>query len=302
MFSSPRTGLHAVLGAFRDKWGQFGWQDGFMGYPTTDTICGLPGGGCGQHFATGAVFSSPSTGVHAVVGPLFRDKWGSYGWQDGALGYPTTDTICGLRNGGCGQYFARGAVFSQNGMLFPATWGSDVHAIVGTGFLAKFGQYGWQDGLMGYPTTDTVCGLSGGGCGQQFGGRFPAGAAIFSSPTTGLHAVVGPVWNKWAETGWQDGGLGYPTTDTLGGLRDGGMGQGFQRGSIYWSPTTYANVVSAPILGIWAGTGFENGRLGYPRSGQYALGTPGSPAYTTAQMFQGGWIYWSYGRVTFQYN
>jgi uncharacterized protein with LGFP repeats len=39
---------------------------------------------------------------------------------------------------------------------------------------------------------------------------------------------------------------------------------------------------------IWASTGFENGRLGYPTSNEYVTGPGGS----VAQNYQGGVIHW----------
>ncbi|WP_420874315.1 LGFP repeat-containing protein [Arthrobacter nitrophenolicus] len=41
------------------------------------------------------------------------------------------------------------------------------------------------------------------------------------------------------------------------------------------------------IRTIWASTGYESGRLGYPTSGEYATGNDGS----VAQDYQGGVIH-----------
>ena len=128
--------MHAVTGGVRAVWGASGWETGAYGYPTTDMICGLAGGGCGQQFQGGAIYWSPATGVHAITGGI-RAVWGASGWETGAYGYPTTDMICGLAGGGCGQQFQGGAIYWS-----PAT---GVHAVTG-GIRAVWGASGWETG------------------------------------------------------------------------------------------------------------------------------------------------------------
>jgi uncharacterized protein with LGFP repeats len=80
------------------------------------------------------------------------------------------------------------------------------------------------------------------------------------------------------------------------GLRGGGCYQLFQGGSIYWSPATGGHVVLGAIRDTWAGQGSENGRLGYPISGETFSGG----AYR--QTFQGGTIAFGSGgaRITYR--
>ena len=70
-----------------------------------------------------------------------------------------------------------------------------------------------------------ICGLAGGGCGQQF-----QGGAVYWSPATGVHAVTGGIRAVWGASGWENGAYGYPVADAR---RYGGMlVQQFQRGLI----------------------------------------------------------------------
>jgi uncharacterized protein with LGFP repeats len=67
------------------------------------------------------------------------------GSQVGALGYPTSNLICGLKSAGCGQVFQGGRIYS--------TAGTGAHAVSGALQGAWIAQ-GWEKGTLGYPTSD----------------------------------------------------------------------------------------------------------------------------------------------------
>jgi LGFP repeat len=140
------------------------------------------------------------------------------------------------------------------------------------------------NGALGAATTGEVYGLKDNGGYQCF-----ERGCILWSPATGAHISVGAIRGLWAATGFENGRLGYPTTDEVGGLKDGGVYQNYQGGAIIWSPATGAHISVGAIRTIWASTGFESGRLGYPTSDEYATGNDGS----VAQNYQGGVIHWS---------
>ncbi|WP_460744855.1 LGFP repeat-containing protein, partial [Mariniluteicoccus endophyticus] len=75
------------------------------------------------------------------------------------------------------------------------------------------------------------------------------------------------------------------------GLRDGGCGQKFQGGSIYWSPAGGARVVWGEILRTYEWQGWERGPLAYPVDGEFCGLRDGG----CGQAFQGGFAYWSAG-------
>ncbi|WP_311261863.1 hypothetical protein [Pseudarthrobacter sp. BRE9] len=194
---------------------------------------------------------------------------------NGALGAATTGEIYGLKDNGGYQCFERGCI-----LWSPA---SGAHISVGA-IRGLWAATGFENGRLGYPTTDEVGGLRDGGVYQNY-----QGGAIIWSPATGAHISVGAIRGLWAATGFENGRLGYPTTDEVGGLRDGGVYQNYQGGAIIWSPGTGAHISVGAIRTIWASTGFESGRLGYPTSDEYATGNDGS----VAQNYQGGVIHWS---------
>jgi uncharacterized protein with LGFP repeats len=276
IYWSAATGARVVTAPVRDRWAALGWEAGRLGYPVGDTRCGLTGGGCYQPFQGGALYSTAATGTRMVVGAI-RTRWAAQGWETGALGYPTSDEICGLRGGGCFQTFQGGSVY----------WSPGNGARVVSGALrTRWGQLGWETGLLGYPLTDSRCGLAGGGCYQLF-----QGGSLYSSPTTGVRLVGGVIRDRWASLGWEAGSLGYPVADARCGLRAGGCFQAYQRGALYWSPTTGVRVVSGTVRDRWAALGWEAGALGYPLS-DTRCGLAGGGCF---QLFQGGSLYSSPG-------
>ncbi|MGY1811576.1 Ig-like domain-containing protein [Blastococcus sp. SYSU D00820] len=267
---SPASGAHVSYGWIRDAWARTGWENGFLGYPTTDPVCGLRDGGCWQGFQGATVHSSSATGARLSYGWI-RDAWARTGWENGFLGYLTTDPVCGLRGGGCWQGFQGGTIHSSaaSGAHVSYGWIRDAWA-----------RTGWENGPLGYPTTDPICGLALGGCWQGF-----QGGTIHSSSATGAHVSYGWIRDAWARTGWENGSLGYPTTDPVCGLRGGGCWQGFQGGTIHSSPATGAQITTGWIRDAWGRTGWENGRLGYP-TGPRVCDARGD----CSQPFQGGTI------------
>ncbi|TFV51962.1 hypothetical protein E4P43_07880 [Blastococcus sp. TF02A-35] len=121
--------------------------------------------------------------------------------------------------------------------------------------------------------------MRGGGCWQPF-----QGGTIHWSPTTGAHATDGMIREAWGRLGWENGRMGYPTGGVVCGLRGGGCWQPFQGGAIHWSPATGAHATFGAIRDAWGRQGWENGRLGYPVSGEMVSGG------VVRQNFQGGYI------------
>lgn len=72
-------------------------------------MCGLVGGGCLQDYEYGTVYSTPSTGTRAVRGLIRAKSWAVRG-QNSSYGYPISDQVCGLKDGGCLQDFEHGSI------------------------------------------------------------------------------------------------------------------------------------------------------------------------------------------------
>jgi uncharacterized protein YkwD len=104
---SSGAGTHVVAGAVRSAWAAQGWENGTLGYPASGAFGGLTGGGSGQHFTGGSVYSSPASGTHTVPRAV-RDAWAARGWEAGALGYPVSEPRA--VSGGVQQDFQGGSV------------------------------------------------------------------------------------------------------------------------------------------------------------------------------------------------
>lgn len=247
--------------------------NGSLGTATTAEVYGLRNGGGYQCFQLGCIIWSPATGAHISMGAI-RGLWAATGFENGSLGYPVSDEVSGLKDGGVYQNYERGAIIWS-----PAT---GAHISVGA-IRGLWAETGFENGGLGYPVSDEVGGLRDGGVYQNY-----QGGAIIWSPATGAHISVGAIRGEWAATGFESGGLGYPVSNEVGGLRDGGVYQNYQGGAIIWSPASGAHASVGAIRSVWASTGFESGRLGYPTSDEYATG-----GGWVAQNYQGGVIHWS---------
>lgn len=267
---SPNTGAKLSVGATRAKWAEYGFENGRLGYPLTDEVGGLQGGGLYQMYEGGAIMYSPTTGARISVGAI-RGRWAAAGYENGFLGYPTSDEIPGLKNGGVWQAYQGGAIF------YSPTTGT--HPMTGA-INAIWRIQGAENGALGYPTSGENGGLKNGGVWQGF----EDGAIIWSPATGAVISSNGVIRNKWASTGFQDGRMGYPTSNVVGGLKDGGSYQSYQGGAIMHSPSAGTHLSIGAIRSLWGSLRFENGAMGYPTTDEYAV--PGG----VAQDYQGGLI------------
>ena len=166
---SPASGARATRGAIGRAWGAQGWERGFLGYPTSDEICGLPDRGCFQLFQGGSIYWSPASGARPVRGAI-RSAWGASGWEAGRLRYPVSGEICGLPGGGCFQQFQGGAMYWSPG--------SGARFVLPGRIYDAWARQGWERGPLGYPLTNQG---SARGDGKQ---RFQGGT-LSQNPRTG---------------------------------------------------------------------------------------------------------------------
>ena len=274
---TPELGVQTLSEHVARAWSHYA-ELGRVGYPVAAAVCGMPGGGCRQRFEGGWMFWSPATGAWDVIdGPLL-DRYLALGGASGTLGYPLGIPGCGAPRDGCVQRFQGGSLYWSS-----ATGARVVAGAVRTGW----GSAGGPGGALGYPVTDTICGLRNGGCGQNF-----SGGSVYWSSTTGARVLTGAVRARWGSARGVYGSLGYPTTSTACGLRRGGCGQDFTGGSVYWSSSTGARLVKGVIRTKWLRSGGVDGSYGYPIAEQRAV-TGG-----WSQRFSGGTLTYRDGRWT----
>lgn len=189
------------------------------------------------------------------------------------LGDPTGPEVDNGRFGGAYRNYGRGTIY----------WSPTTFSHLNKGAIrSAYSAQGWENGPLGYPTSDETGPLRNGGVYQSF-----QGGTIHWSPATGAHITKGAIAAAWAAQNWENGTLGYPTSDEIGPLSNGGVYQSFQGGTIYWSPATGAHVNAGAIRTAYAAQNWENGSLGYPTTNEYPM------CGGAAQDFQAGRITWT---------
>ncbi|GAB3622387.1 hypothetical protein GCM10027418_04690 [Mariniluteicoccus endophyticus] len=275
----PAHGAHALTA---EIWNHYRFSQTVrdaMQYATTDAYA--VGSATVQKFTGGAIVRTNNQNL-AVWGEIGR-RWTSLGAEKGRLGLPTGPERCGYAGGGCFQTFAGGSVYWS-----PASGAHPLSGRIGD----RWGSLGWENGRLGYPVGDEMCGLVRGGCWQQFqGGR------LYWSPKTDAHPLWGAIGERFDAMRFENGALGYPTGGEACGLREGGCWQGFEGGLVHWSPRSGAWPDWGMIQNHWAASGWENGRYGYPVAYE-ECGRPGG-VFQCTQRYQGGVITFRADRGTF---
>ncbi|MDP9887832.1 uncharacterized protein with LGFP repeats/uncharacterized protein YkwD [Pseudarthrobacter enclensis] len=261
---SPATGARISRGAIRTLWAGYGFENGILGYPTTDEVAGIKDGGVFQNYQGGAVLWSPATGAHISTGPI-RDAWRATGYESGFLGYPVSE-IYNIEGGTAQTY--------QNGVITHSAAGTQVVSGV------MFTKYLQNSGYLG-AATSAITPIRDGGSYQNF----QRGALLYS-PATGTQVSVGGIRSIWQSTGFENGVLGYPSSGEI--PANGGVYQTYQGGFITWLPDSGGHYVFGGIGSLYRSAGGPAGALGFPTSGEYSTG----PGGNVAQNYQHGVIHW----------
>ncbi|WP_034511181.1 N-acetylmuramoyl-L-alanine amidase [Blastococcus sp. URHD0036] len=219
-------GTHAVSSAFQAAVTAAGGT-AVLGAPTTDVATTPDGRASYQHFTAGSIYATAATGAHAVRGAVY-DLWARRGWENSSLGYPVSTT--GATPDGLGLYshFQGGSIYW--------TRATGAHQLAGPVYDA-WARTGWEQGVLRYPTTDVTSTPDGRGQYAYF-----QGGAVYSSQVGGARVLRGAVLDAWASTGWEQGRLGWPTSDPV--AVSGGTRTDFEHGSITVSTSTGAATVT----------------------------------------------------------
>jgi len=149
---------------------------------------------------------------------------------------------------------------------------------------AKHWSLGGNSGWMGVSTTSIRTCPDGIGQYQHF-----VHGSIYYHPSHGAHEVHGSIKARWKSLGWERSVLGYPITDETKTPDGIGRYNHFQRGSIYWSPSSGAWEVHGAIRAKYSSLGWERSFLRYPLTNE----TTTPDGIGRFNHFQGGSIYWT---------
>ncbi|WP_143336673.1 LGFP repeat-containing protein [Corynebacterium pacaense] len=254
---------YQVCGAILERYNQLGGATSWLLAPIENQTLNPDGQGYRQRFMNGFIYYHPTTGAHAVTNRNAQ-VWERNGWESGWMGYPTggevpvtgSTPIEGEANGWV-QTFQGGRIYRSQ-----ITNGFQVASINGL-ILDKWLEEGGPSGALGFPIADEA------GTPDSLG-RFSVfqWGSLYWSPTSGAHAVYGPVLEKWAENGYENGSYGYPISDITGEIT-GEEHQEFQGGRISSGPeiTGVAYTADGKEVGenyddMWECVGgYDTGRL-----------------------------------------
>lgn len=111
-WSTP-TGARVLYAAVRDRWFEFGREDGVMGFPKTDEQVAPDGIGHFVYFEDGtAIYWYPVVGAWRIPMAILV-AFKRMGFESGKLGYPTAPSKATAAAGGVFQEFVKGALISR---------------------------------------------------------------------------------------------------------------------------------------------------------------------------------------------
>lgn len=251
-----RTAEHSApslpqWGYIAGKYKAMGEQGSFLKASTGPQRSVGDGRGAYVAYQGGSIYSSKQSGTRAVPTAV-RTVWGQVGGPTGILGYPISDRITGLRDGGWIQIFERGAITDSAHTYVAVVYGDAWTQWKGSGREA---------GHLGYPTSNRHSGLRDTGWRQDF-----QYGVVIDSASTSTNQIYGEAYAQWNGTGRETGRLGYPRANRVSGLVNGGWRQDFQFGVVIDSASTSTKTIYGDAYTVWVATGREGGRLGYPRA------------------------------------
>ncbi|MCX7749531.1 MAG: hypothetical protein N2645_21950 [Clostridia bacterium] len=157
---------------------------------------------------------------------------------------------------------------------------------------AKWTKLGGSTGFLGIPTTNTLLTPNNLGVYNHF-----QGGSIYRKNTfTEAFAVYGSIRQKWAQLGWENSSLGFPTTDETDTYNKTGRFNHFEGGSVYykWGASS-AYALLGDIRNLWSWFGWETSQLGFPTTDEYSVNGK------RASHFENGAMYWKKDTYTNQY-
>ena len=244
---ASRAGIHGAYGAQK-------WENGPLGFPTSDEEVQTIGGirGALQTYENGQIRWSSQGGAHPIWGKILT-RYEIAETEGRSLGWPLNGEMKDAANGGAYQHFTGGSIY-----FHPST---GAHRVTG-GIRNLWEGQGWERGQMGYPTGEETA-TAGGGVYQTF-----QGGAAYWHPRTGTYYVHDAMLGAYGRAGYEWGRYGYPLSNETPSA-NGGVYQIFQGGTAYWSPRSGSHAVPLDLLAEYGNHGYERGHLGYPTSEPY---------------------------------
>jgi len=177
--------------------------------------------------------------------------------------------------GTTGRYYSG----SYNFVYWFEKWFVSTHAILPE--LEK--RYNEIPSYIGEVTQAGYCDTGHTACWQEFNNGY-----IIYNPQTGAWESLGPIRDRWSQTGYQNGKMGYPTGPVTITSDNKTSWQPYQNGYIVWSEQTGAWESKGAIRDYWAKLDYQAGVMGYPTGPVITT----SDSKTSWQSYQNGYIIW----------
>jgi len=267
IYWTAKFGAHASRGGIHSAYSAQKWENGPLGFPTSDEEIQSIGGisGALQTYENGQIRWNSKGGAHPIWGKILT-RYEIAESEGRSLGWPTANEMKDAANGGVYQHFTGGSIY-----FHPST---GAHRVTG-GIRNLWEAQGWERGQMGYPTGEETA-TAGGGVYQTF-----QGGATYWHPRTGTYYVHDAMLGAYGRAGYEWGRYGYPLSNETPSA-NGGVYQIFQGGTAYWHPGSDSYFVHDAIMGTYGFYNWERGELGYPSSDETPSANGG-----VYQIFQG---------------
>ena len=163
-----------------------------------------------------------------------RQRWQDMGAENGVLGTATSGLVP-LRDGAFIQFYRGGQIY------WTARYGAHASR---AGIHSAYGTQKWENGPLGFPTSDEEVQTIGGirGAVQTY-----ENGQIRWSSQGGAHPIWGKILERYKTAEAEGRSLGWPTAKEMKDAADGGAYQHFTGGSIYFHPSTGAHRVTGGI-------------------------------------------------------
>ncbi|MGW4095705.1 LGFP repeat-containing protein [Mycobacterium sp. NPDC004974] len=296
--ATPESDADAAVSA---AWEANGGDGGPLG-PRQGGVYAV-GSGFAQNFAGGKMFFTPATGAHFMQGAILEKYESLGGAADGDLGFPTIDEGTGRAPD------SRNSTLSapDNPVIFwtPATGARVVRGAIN----AAWDKLGGSAGVLGVPADDET--FDGDVSSQKFtGGEISwnrktktfttvppeladqlAGLDVPSDPAAAIAAARRAAGGPMGPLGAKDGDQ-YP-------IGDGGVGQNYAGGKIFYTPATGANAITGQLLEKYESVGGPEGDLGFPTASESEGGLGPNSRISTFAAADNPVIFWTpdYGAV-----
>lgn len=202
-----------------------------------------------RYYTNGAIYQKIGFPSYAMSNEMV-EKYKEIGYEASLAGYPKSDVFDLPDSVGRAQVF-EGCSF----YYYPNLGVKLIFGRIG----AKWAEYEWERGILGYPESDPYTPSTGVGQVQKF-----HKSMILWTEKTDAHPVYGLIYEAYERNGFETD-LGFPTSDESDTQDGKGRYQATEFGHLYWRRgAERAFAIDEIFMRVYKKLGFEVGVLGYP--------------------------------------